>query len=144
MTVTKGVAAIALVALVGACGGGGTFPDGPLRLEEMRTDSRPYYWVGEEFEGLRLTKAEPYVRGGSDLIYGTCELPSGLFVEGGCTPPLRVLNQFCANGHVAVTVYGRGDGGGRAARAAKALRPLNEAARRVGRPAIGFGPSPLC
>jgi hypothetical protein len=144
MTLTKSLLALLAAGLVASCGGGGTFPAGPIRLAEMRADSRPYYWVGGEFEGLELTHAEPYDRGQSSVTYGTCEMPTGLFAEGACRPPLTVLNQFCPNGHVAVTVYGRGDGRGRGARAAKALRPLNEAARRAGPPAVGFGPSPLC
>jgi hypothetical protein len=142
MTLTKTLSALLVAGSVASCGGGGTFPAGPIRLAEMRADSRPYYWVGGEFEGLELTHAEPYDRGQSSVTYGTCEMPTGLFAEGACRPPLTVLNLFCANGHVAVTLYG--NGGGRAARAAKLLRPLNDAARRVGPPAVNFGPSPLC
>jgi hypothetical protein len=141
MTLTKTLLALLAAGLVVGCGGG-TFPTGPIRLAEMRADSRPYYWVGDGFEGLKLTHAEPYDHGQSSVTYGTCEMPTGLFAEGACRPPLTVLNLFCANGHVTVTLIS--EGGGRAARAASALQPLNEAARKAGRPPIAFWSTLLC
>jgi hypothetical protein len=145
MTLTEvtGPLALTLVSLLAACGGGSVrVPDGPVRLAEMRADSRPYYWVGDSFNELELTHAEPYEGRFANVIYGTCEVPTGLFAEGGCAPPLSVQNVLCEDGSVNVALFG--DGGGRAARAAKALRPLNEAARRAGAPTLSFDRSLLC
>jgi hypothetical protein len=129
--------------LLGACGGGTeTVPNGPVRLAAMRADARPYYWVGESFDGLALTYATPYTGRFGNLLYGTCELPTGLFAEGGCSTPLQVQNVLCTDGSATVALFSHG--GGRAARAAKALRPLNAAARHAGRPRVTFDRSVLC
>lgn len=108
----------------------------------MRADPRPYYWVGESFDGLALTYATPYSRRFGNLMYGTCELPGGLFSDGGCATPLQVQNVLCTDGKAAVALFSHG--GGRAARAAKALRPLNASARRAGSPRVTFDRSVLC
>lgn len=135
--------ALACVLVLGACGRGSeTVPNGPIHLAEMRVDTRPYYWVGELFDGLPLTYAKPYSGRFGNLMYGTCELPTGLFAEGGCAPPLQVQNVLCEDGQATVALFSHG--GGRAARAAKALRPLNTAARRAGSPRVTFDRSVLC
>jgi len=135
--------ALACALLLAACGGGSeTVPNGPVQLTEMGADTRPYYWVGESFDGLALTYATPYKGRFGNLMYGTCELPTGLFAEGGCAPPLQVQNVLCTDGKAAVALFSHG--GGRAARAAKALRPLNAAARRAGSPRVTFDRSVLC
>jgi hypothetical protein len=143
MTLTKTLLAVASVFLLVSCGGGSvTVPSGPVRLAEMRADSRPYYWVGESFNGLELTYAEPYNGRFGNVGYGTCEAPTGLFAESACALPLQVQNVLCADGSATVALFS--DGGGRSARAAKALRPLNEAARRAGAPRVTFDRSVLC
>jgi hypothetical protein len=142
MTVTK-VWALAAAAVVAGCGGGSVaVPKGPIELDEMRSDSRPYYWLGEEFEGLELWHAEPYSGRFANVIYGTCEAPTGLLAESSCSPPLQVQNVLCADGTSTVALFS--DGGGRSARAAKALRPLNGAARRAGEARVTFDRSVLC
>ena len=137
---------IVLVALLGAvaagCGGTVTVPSGPVRLTEMRADHGPYYWVGESFEGLALNSANPYSGRFGNLIYGKCEAPTGPFAEGGCAPPLQVQNVLCRDGRVTVALFARG--GGLAARAAKALRPLNRTARAAGKPMVTFDRSIDC
>jgi hypothetical protein len=108
----------------------------------MRADERPYFWVGESFEELELTHAEPYRGRFATVIYGRCEVPTGWFADGGCAPPLSVQNVLCSSGAVNVAIFG--DGGGRAARAAKSVRPLNDAARAAGEPMITFDRSMDC
>ncbi len=135
--------ALACALLLASCGGGSeNVPNGPVQLTEMKADTRPYYWVGESFDGLELTYAKPYSGRFGTLMYGTCELPKGLFAEGGCAPPLQVQNVLCTDGRATVALFSHG--GGRAARAAQALRPLNAAARRAGRPSVTFDRSVLC
>lgn len=135
--------ALACALLLAACGGGiATGPDGPVQLTEMRADTRPYYWVGASFDGLELTYARPYSGRFGTLMYGTCELPTGFFADGGCAPPLQVQNVLCVDGTATVALFSHG--GGRAARAARALRPLNAAARQAGSPRVTFDRSVLC
>jgi hypothetical protein len=118
-------------------------PDGPVLLPEMREDPRPYFWVGESFEELELTYARPYAnRRSANLLYGRCEPRTRWFGERACTPPLSIQNVLCRSGKVNVAIFG--DGGGRAARAAKALRPLNDAARALDGPMITFDRSVDC
>ena len=135
--------ALACALLLAACGARSeTVPNGPIELAELRADTRPYYWVGESFDGLALTFAKPYSGRFGSLMYGTCETPTGLFAEGGCSTPLQVQNVLCTDGNATVALFS--DGGGRAARAAKALRPLNAAARHAGSPRVTFDRSVLC
>jgi hypothetical protein len=130
--------ALACALLLAACGDrSATAPTGPVLLAEMRGDTRPYYWVGESFDGLSLTYAKPYNGRFGTLMYGTCELPTG---EGGCAPPLQVQNVLCTDGTATVALFS----GGLAARAAKALRPLNSAARQAGRPRVTLDRSVRC
>jgi hypothetical protein len=131
---------LALVA-AGCQHGSVLVPDGPVLLEEMRADEWPYFWVGDSFEELELTRAEPYSGRFASLLYGQCEVRRW-FSDGGCAPPLSVQNVLCRSGKVNVAIYG--DGGGRAARAAKALRPLNDAAHAAGEPMITFDRSMDC
>ena len=121
----------AVGAFVSACGGS------RVPLDKMRDDSRAYYWVGKSFAGLELTYAETYQGRFATLIYGTCEPPS----DGGCAPPLEIQNVRCTSGSVTVTIFGRAR---LAARAEKALRPLNEAARNADTPIVSFDRSMLC
>lgn len=142
MTLTVTLVAVSIAVLAGCGGGGVTVPKGPIKLTEMRADTRPYYWVGESFDGFELTVAEPYEGRRSHVIYGTCEAPTGLGVESACPFALEVQNMLCEDGSAVVTLFSHG--GGLSARAARALRPLNEAARRAGRPRVTFDRSVLC
>lgn len=57
----------------------------------------PYrlYYAGEKVNGLQLTGISD-ARAGRwtywDFNHGTCELPSGLFADGGCSLPLSIQN----------------------------------------------------
>jgi len=136
---TKPVALIAALASIVAGCGGTRVPDGPVNLDGMRADSKPYYWVGESFEGLDLTYAERYSGRFSTLAYGTCEPPRS---EGGCAPPLEIQNARCSSSHgINVAIFGRTR---LARRAAKSLRPLNRAAREAPKPQATFDRSILC
>jgi hypothetical protein len=53
-----------------------------------------------------------------------------------------VQNVLCEDGSATVALFSHG--GGLSARAAKALRPLNDASRRAGRPRVTFDRSMLC
>jgi len=129
------------VALTG-CGAMSTrVPHGPVDLDGIQADSRPYFWVGESFGGLDLTYAERYNGRFASFIYGTCETSGGLFAEGGCAPPPEIQNVRCSDGSVTVAIFGRHR---LAARAAKALRAFNRAARKSGRPLVTFDHSILC
>lgn len=124
-----------LATLVAGCGGDS---EGPIRLGEMQADPRPYFYVGGSFEELELTAAGPYRGRFTNFVYGTCRASA----EGGCAPPLTVQNALCGDGRINVALFG--EGGGRAARAAKALRPLNRAARQAGKPIVTFDRSIRC
>ena len=130
---TKGTTLFALATVLAACGGSGA------SVDELKSDARSYYWVGDSFEGLDLTHSERYNGRFSTFAYGTCEPPSG---EGGCASPLEVQNARCRSGSVNVAIFAAGDG--LAARAAKALRPLNDAAREAGNPVVSFDRSLDC
>jgi len=139
---TKYAALVATAAAVLAGCGGGTIvvPTGPVKLDELRADSRPYFWVGTSFEGLPLTYAEQYNGRFGSLMYGTCEIRGGSFSDEGCAPPLEIQNTIC-RGEVSVAIF---PGGRRAARAAKALRPLNAAARRAKEPFVSIDRGVAC
>jgi hypothetical protein len=119
----------ALAIALAGCGG--------VDLDQLRNDSRPYYWLGKAFHGLPLTHAEPYITGRASFIYGDCEAKSDM----GCAPPLEVQNVRCASGAAMVTIYGRRQ---LADHASGSLRPLNEAAHNAGRPLIGSLNPALC
>jgi len=123
-----GTVAAAAVALAG-CGG--------VDIDELKSDPRPYFWLGKSFEGLPLTHSEHYVRGRASFIYGDCEATSDM----GCAPPLEVQNVRCASGAAMVTMYGSRR---TVDRATRSLRPLNDSAREVGRPLIGSLDPALC
>lgn len=77
------------------------------KMREMkRFDAFPVYYAGEKVAGLPLTgiSGEKWQRDGwqrspgPTFGYGTCELPSGLFAEGGCHLPLSIQNwSRCSN-----------------------------------------------
>jgi hypothetical protein len=76
--------ATALVAvLLAGCAGDA---EAPVDLEVARKfDTFPLYWVGEEFEGLKLTHVATGGVGAS-FTYGTCEITG----DHGCAAPLQI------------------------------------------------------
>ena len=131
---------VGLVCVLGivACGGGGG-----VSVTQLKRSDKPYFWLGTSFDGLNLTHAEPYGtghdRGVADLIYGDCHA-SG---DAGCAPPLDLQHRLCRGTLTIVIFVGTDPTPGRAARAAKALRPLTNAARRI-TPQIAYDRSPPC
>ena len=118
--------AIALVAA--GCGG-------HVQLDKLRDSEVPVWYLGTSFEGYELTYADTDgVVNRVLVVYGTCDPPGGFMSDGGCVPPLELST--CA-GSDTVVIYG--DGHGLDLRAAKALRPLNDAARRIGKPYVQRG-----
>lgn len=126
---------IACVGLLAGCGSAA-----PPELATVRASQLPYFFVGESFDGLDLTHVSPYdTQGVAFLIYGTCEA-SG---DGGCAPPLELQHRMCG-GRVGIVIYvGAEPKPGRAARAAKALRPLSRGARGM-EPKVAFDRAPPC
>lgn len=98
-----------------------------------------FFWLGESFEGLPLT----YVggdRAGTVTTYGTCDPGDEAGTERSCAPPLQVQTRDCDGREVNVAVFdGRGKTA-RAFRAARAVRPMNQAARKAdwGYPSVDF------
>jgi hypothetical protein len=87
--------------------------------------------LGRSFGGFALTYADTTAAEKALLAYGTCKAPGGGFgSEGGCSPPLELVS---CKGSDTVIIFPRGE---LTRRAANALRPLNDAARRVGKPHV--------
>lgn len=123
-----------IVGFLAACGGSAG------DLTSVEGSSLPYFWAGSSFDGLELEHVEPYDETGvAFLVYGTCE-PSS---DGGCPPPLELQHRRCGPRVTVVIFVGADPEPGRAARAAKALRPLSDGARGV-RPSVAFDRSPAC
>jgi hypothetical protein len=132
---------VLLVAVASGCGSDRA-QHGPIRLEKLRNAPYTYYYVGRSFDGLDLTYADTTSKHSATFIYGTCDAGGGLFKEGGCSPPLAIENKACPVDAMVVTLFG--DGHGRAARAAKALRRLNENVSPSLGLRIAFDRSPPC
>jgi hypothetical protein len=142
--------------------GGCTFgSDASVDLEKARSfDAYPLYWVGEEFEGLKLTNVATGGVGAS-FTYGTCEITG----DHGCAAPLQIqVFPLCfhsslvspdgiwtrrqirgapvgaADGaplmftrHIEIKVYrGQGSDPGLPLRALHALRSFNDVPPRIG------------
>jgi hypothetical protein len=133
---------VVLLAAVASGCGSQRARHGPIRLEKLRNAPYTYYYVGRSFEGLELTYADSTSKHRAAFVYGTCDAGGGLFREGGCAPPLEIENKACPVDTMVVTLYG--DGHGRAARAAKALRRLNENVSPSLDLRIAFDRSPSC
>jgi len=120
---------IAIAAVAAGCGG-------HVELDKLRESKVPVWYLGTSFEGHELTYAD--TDGVADrvlVVYGSCDPPGGLFSDGGCVPPLELTS--CA-GSDTVVIYGAH---GLDVRASEALRPLNAAAQRIGKPYVqrGYG-----
>jgi hypothetical protein len=124
-SLTKAAAVLAAVAALAAgCGGSSILPDGPVKLDELRDSNVPVFWLGNSFSRLKLTYADNPGANRVLLAYGTCETHG----DSSCSPPLEI--QSCL-GYDTVSLFGRRT---LAERASKALKPLNEAARKIGKP----------
>jgi hypothetical protein len=129
-------ASLASVAFLSACGSDGT---GVPNLAKYEASRQPYYYVGRSFDGLSLSKVQPYQAGIASIFYGTCKPPP----DGGCPAPLELQHRLC-RGRLTVVIYvGANPEAGRARRAAHALRPLSEGARR-GKPLVALDRAPAC
>jgi hypothetical protein len=129
------------VACVAALGGYWFVKSRPPDLDELRDSPQTIYYLGDSFEGLRLTRAELQGRE-AFLAYGDCDIALGL-TEGGCGPPLQLKSITCPGERPGVAIIAA-SGGGQAYRAIRALRPVREdAPRRRPRVSVGggaFGP----
>jgi hypothetical protein len=140
----KGILAIVFaVVAVSGCSVGHLLPAHSADLEKLERSNKPYFFVGRTFDGLELTHTETYETADDNtatLVYGDCE-PVG--DDGGCAPPLELQHRLCGD-ELAVVIYvGVDRKPGRAARAANALRPVNDAARRI-EPDVAFDRAPPC
>jgi hypothetical protein len=106
----------------------------PADVDALRDSPRTLYYLGDSFEGLRLTHASAGTRGGY-FAYGDCEMAVGL-TEGGCTVPLGVDNVACPGQPTAVALWG-GREKGQLRRARRALRVLGTG-RTTSRPRVSF------
>jgi hypothetical protein len=109
-------------------------PSGPVDLPKLRESSIPVFYLGESFSGLELTYADIPSENRVLVAYGTCEAESG----SSCTPPLEILT--CVSSET-VALLGRQ---ALAERASVALRPLNQAARRITNPRLKINKGPRC
>jgi hypothetical protein len=129
------VRALSAVAVITGCAFAAGCSNGSLDVNDLRNSDAPYYYVGESFDGLRITHVERYQRGEATLIYGDCKARS----DEGCAPPLELQHRLC-HARVTVVIFASN---GRAARAADALRPLSPGAS-AHQPKIALHRSPLC
>lgn len=95
-----GLCALAL----SACGN--TVQSSPIShslLEDLIVAPYPVYWLGERFEGMKITEATHDPSGAFSVEYGNC-LQGG---QGACVPPLRIVsspdNSFLPGGSTPVT-----------------------------------------
>ena len=142
----RGLGPTLRLAVVGACiaalGGYWYAKTQPPDLDEFRTSPRPFHYLGNSFEGLRLTRAE-LESGAAFLVYGDCDTALGS-AEGGCGPPLQLKNVTCPGERAGVAIIASA-GGGQAYRAIRALRPVREdTPRRRSRASVGAGAFAPC
>jgi hypothetical protein len=114
-------AAVAALCLLGL-GGYWYASTRPPDLGALRDSKRTLYYLGDSFEGLRLTHASAGARG-AYVSYGDCDVDVGR-TEGGCTVPLGVESVTCPGEPTAVALWG-GDGKGLLERARRALRTVD-------------------
>jgi hypothetical protein len=55
-------------------------------MKALRSSAEPRYWLGKEFDGLRITHADET----GLIVYGTCEIEGSPFADGGCAPPIQI------------------------------------------------------
>jgi hypothetical protein len=127
------LAAVAIAAAIGLIADYKQRRDDLADLDELRSlRGGPVFYLGDEFDGLPLTRAD--MRAGGDVAvfdYGTCD-PGP---ESGCGTPIQLQNFRCANGRTGVAIFADSD---RAPRVRAALRPVNRPARRS-KPMVSLG-----
>jgi hypothetical protein len=101
--------------------------------DELRSlPGGPIFYLGDEFEGLPLTRADMRANGNIAVFdYGTCD-PGP---ESGCGTPIQLQNHRCTNGRTGVALFAD-PARGRRARAR--LRPINRPTR-PSRPMVSLG-----
>jgi hypothetical protein len=129
------VGAVSTVAVIAGCALAVGCSDGGSDVDDLRSSEAPYYYVGQSFDGLKISHVERYQDGVATLIYGTCKARG----DEGCAPPLELQHRLC-HGIVTVVIFANKR---RAIRAAHALRPLSRGAR-ARRPEIALDRSPGC
>jgi hypothetical protein len=134
------VAAATLGAGLGCGGSGQLDSEESDALSAMKTESLPYFFLGNSFHGLPLTHVEHAQRSAS-LIYGDCTPTGG--EQPSCVPPLEIQNTVCDSKTVNVTIFTDGKHPGFDTEAADELRAVNRAARDA-RPMVTFDQSLLC
>ena len=122
--------AAAVLSLAACSGSSDDTGDGQEQLNALRRANVPYFYLGDTFLGLPVTHAEGDQKRGL-VVYGDCE-PG----ESGCAPPVQVQTKLCKRRKVVVAIFfgTRIPGQARMQRAKKAVRPLNEAAKRIPKP----------
>ena len=146
-------ASIALAALVGIAGYWFVSTRPPDVGDVQARASSSLYYLGDSFEGYRLTAAEE--SGGHALFaYGDCEVEFGQGADGGCSVPIQLQEAFTPGhgpsgcgpapgtprpkpedpaallvfaGSTVIEIYAHERARGR--RAAQALRPISEECR---------------
>ncbi len=84
--------ALLCVLLLTACGSGSGVSDADLAaLREL--GHGPLYWAGRSFAGLPLAHARSGEAGEASFLYGDCNPRGGFLSEGGCAPPVQVLQR---------------------------------------------------
>lgn len=126
-----------IAACVAALGGYWFVKTSPPDLDDLRASPHTIYYLGNSFEGLRLTRAELQGRE-TFLAYGDCDIALGN-TDVGCGAPLQLRNITCPGERPGVAIIAS-TGGGQAYRAIQALRPVREEApRRRLRASVGGG-----
>jgi hypothetical protein len=92
-------------------------------LDDLRSlHGGPIFYVGDEFDGPPLTRADMRSKGDYAVFdYGTCD-PGP---DSGCGTPLQIQNIRCSSGRTGVALFASPE---RARRARAALRPINRQA----------------
>ena len=113
-----------VVACIAALAGYWFVETRPPDLDELRASPHTIYYLGDSFEGLRLTRAELQGRQ-AYFAYGDCDSALGYTHDGGCGAPLQFRNVACPGGAPGVAIISS-TGGGQAYRAIRALEPVRE------------------
>ena len=132
-----GAAAVGLAAteLLAGCS-----QSGSLKVTDLRDATLPYYYVGQSFDGFKVSHVERYRAGVAEILYGSCEAAA---YDQGCPVALELQHRLC-HGHLTVVIFtGQGAKKGSATRAAAALRPLSRSARGQ-KPTVAYGEAPAC
>jgi hypothetical protein len=94
-------------------------------LDDLRAlRGGPIFYLGDEFDGLPLTRADMRSEGDVAVFdYGSCD-PGP---ESGCGTPIQLQNIRCSDGRTGVAIF---TDGRRKQRAIDSLRPVNRPTQR--------------